>query len=379
MIIYILLKTYSIFRHKKKIDLLSECLHEYINMTNQYINSQFQQLINQHLTQEDTNTNTSLEELITALSSTKIQKQYSLNETGVQRVVSILDDRKASQFHEFLVQWEKGEPTWEPMENISRYCLQLYYYQKEVDTVNKMIPATDKWAHIYLRTSTPKRDVGQVSLHVQKQDMITHCIKNNIKIASITFDEGTSAKDMTRLEGLNMIMEKIVPGQVLMVWDISRFSRNSLQAMTLLQQLEARNIGVFFFKENLSYQNAREKHHVRMFLSGAQYLSESISEKVKRVNEYKKAQGNSIGHPKFGFKAVRDQHGIRKFIPCQKEQKQIKLIQNMIQELQNQGHTKLGIKDFRLVANFLNQKRIRYRGKQFKPSSIGYIMKNNKT
>lgn len=325
--------------------------------------------------EKTTPTNELLLELNQMLSNTHVQPQYKLSTKGVNIVDKILGDKTENNHQYFNILWKDQTTSWIPIENISRYTLRLYYLQKEKDNFNKTILSPRHTAYIYLRTSRPQINDSQVSLAVQKQDMMKYCYDNNIHIADITFDEGTSARNMKRLEGLNLILNDIQPNNILMTWDISRFSRNTNQAIQLLDELSKKEINVFFLKENLSYQGAMGKHQIRLALSSSQLHSDTVSEKVKAALQYKKSKGNYIGgRPRFGYK-VEKVGGIRKVKKSTREQKEISLIKKLCNKYkQTSGHNTLYTEDYETIANLLNSKHMRFRGKPFTRRNVSLVL-----
>jgi len=318
-----------------------------------------------------------LDQLNEMLCHTHIQPQHKLSHNGVAAVEKILGDKNIEGHRHFHIKWAgEHETTWIPIENVSRYTLQLYNLQKEAEKINKTIISPTHTACLYLRTSKARVHDGQVSLEVQKSDMIKYCTDNNIHIKSITFDEGISARNMEKLEGLNNILNEIVPHDILMVWDISRFSRNTHQALYLLEELSAKSIDIFFFKENLSYSGAMGKHHIRLALSAAQLHSDTVSEKVKAAIQYKKSKGNYVGgRPKFGYK-VQKINGIRSVTTSTREQKDISLIKTVCNSYKNKnGLCKLQKNHLNNIANMLNTKHMRFRGKLFTHKNVSLVLK----
>jgi DNA invertase Pin-like site-specific DNA recombinase len=332
-------------------------------------------LINQH-TQENNSVEDKLLELDVLMRQAYIQPQLNLSQKDVKKVESIIGDKNISSHKWYLVKWADGsEPTWEPIENVSRYTLQLYHLNKEAKEHNNSLTNPRDNAHLYLRTSTPRVNDGQVSIEVQKNDLIKYCKTHNVSIGSISLDEGTSARNMKNLEGLQIILDKIQPNDVLMVWDISRFSRNSLQALHLLEELSKKKIHTFFLQENVAYNSAMNKHYIRQALSTAQLYSDSISERVKGTIEYKKSQGNHVGTTKFGY-ATKKVNGIRKLVKSKKEQNTIKLIKDICKEYQKSYNVdKMKSYNYDDVAKLLNNSGINFRGRPFNKKNINMLTK----
>jgi|APSaa5957512535_1039671.scaffolds.fasta_scaffold95320_1 DNA invertase Pin-like site-specific DNA recombinase len=346
------------------------------------MNSDIEQIIKKYINDSSkTDTiETKLEELDDLLKNAHIQPQYSLRDKNINKVDAILDEKYSKGKKNYKVRWvnksddEESEITWEPIENISRYTLQLYQLSKEANEHNNKIKNPSYNAHLYLRTSTPRVNDGQVSIDVQRSDLKKYCMDNKIHIKSIKFDEGTSARNMKNLEGLDLILDNIEPNEILMVWDISRFSRNTLQALHLLESLSLKNIHTYFFKENVTYDSAMAKHYIRQALSTAQLHSDTVSEKVKAAIQYKRSKGNYIGQAKYGFK-VKKIGGIRKLVKHNKEQQNIKLIKNICNYYQNKYEDKhLGSTELNTVATMLNGKGMKFRGRPFTRNNVSLLM-----
>lgn len=330
-------------------------------------------LINQHL-EENSSMEDKLQELDVLMRHAHIQPQYKLSDKNVERIDSIIADKNVSNHKWYHVKWaNSSELSWEPIENISRYSLQIYHLNKEAKEHNKSIMHPRDYAHIYLRTSTPRINDGQVSIEVQRNDLMKYCKLHDVAISSISLDEGTSARNMKNLEGLQIILDKIQPNEVLMVWDISRFSRNSLQALHLLEELSKKNIHTFFLQENIAYDNAMNKHYVRQALSSAQLYSDSISERVKAAIELKKSQGNHVGGTKFGY-TTKNIKGVRRIVKSKKEQDTIKLIKDICKEYQKTNKvTNLTNKHYDTIADLLNNNGIKFRGRSFTKKNISML------
>jgi DNA invertase Pin-like site-specific DNA recombinase len=320
---------------------------------------------------------TKIDELDSLLKNIHIHPQYSLVNKNINKVESILSDKIINGKRHYHIKWandELNDTTWEPIENISRYTLQLYHLSQETIEHNKNIVIPSHNAYLYLRTSKTKTHDGQVSIEVQKNDLKTYCKTNNIGIKGMTMDEGTSARNMKNLEGLHLILDKILPGDVLMIWDISRFSRNSLQALHLLETLSLKNIHTYFLKENVSYQGAMNKHYVRQALSTSQLHSDTVSEKVKAAIQYKKQKGNYIGQAKYGY-TIKKIGGIRKLVKYDKEQSNIKLVKTITNQYKKDYNIgPLRSLHYNIIAGILNTTGAKFRGRPFTQRNISLLI-----
>jgi DNA invertase Pin-like site-specific DNA recombinase len=318
-----------------------------------------------------------IEDINEIFKNVHLQQQYSLSQKGVKKVNTIITSKMTNGKEYFLVKWDKEdtEPTWEPIENISKYTLQLYNYKRDAIEYNKLIVGSNTSAYIYLRTSRARISDSQVSIDVQKRDMLKHCKDNNVMIKGIFADEGTSARNMDNLEGLNLILKEIQPYDYLLVWDVSRFSRNCSQAVQLLDNLALRHIKVYFFTENLMYDGAMAKHHIRLSLSAAQLYSDTVSEKVKAAFQFKRENGDYVGgKPKFGYQ-VKHIKGRRRVVENPREQKLIKLVKSIVKSyMETNDIEKLQRSDMRAIAYKLNSRNIKFRGRPFNCNNVSLMM-----
>src|SRR5208282_5599564 len=101
-------------------------------------------------------------------------------------------------------------------------------------------------AIIYCRVSSPGQDSGpgHVSLDNQEQSCVEFCKNNKLEILEIV-REISSAKDISKQKALNRIARQILPGTVLIFYNINRFSRNIMQALTLINKIQAKGAEVY--------------------------------------------------------------------------------------------------------------------------------------
>ena len=177
-------------------------------------------------------------------------------------------------------------------------------------TMDSTKDTTMKYAFLYTRTSNTQICEKNVSIDVQQIALIKYCYNNNILIKDIYVDDGKSAKNMTNQKELSKLKRDVLKFNIydntakkyVMIYDISRFSRNTLQALQLLDILSKNNINLYFLSENLYYDNPYNKHSIRTQLSTSQYISEYTSDRVKKSLFLKKSKGEHIGTLPFGYK-----------------------------------------------------------------------------
>lgn len=277
---------------------------------------------------------------------------------GVQNANSIIGHNASEDT--FLVQWAVGKPSWEPRRNINPLMIEDYNKETEIKSHNDAIPNPTKIAFPYFRISRGFQQ-GVVSIDIQKARILQFCKDQQYHIADLYTDIGHSAKDMNNLIALQSLLSDIkqnkshLPREII-VFDVSRFSRNSLQALQVLDQLQNIHVNTFFLSEGISFDNAASRHMIRTHLSNSQFLSEQTSEKVLAAIRYKRSKGFHVGGTKFGFYAP---NGI--LIKNPTEQKIIKKVYDMYM---TDKYT------FEQLANKLNDSKETFRGKNFTTSSI---------
>jgi DNA invertase Pin-like site-specific DNA recombinase len=214
----------------------------------------------------------------------------------------ILDSKFENNKIYYLIKWYgyiEKDNTWEPLDNII-HCKELIQNYKD------LISTSRKRSHYYCRVSSKKQskyNEGHTSLQVQKEKSLQF-IKDNNMTTGIYVEEVFSAKNMNKLKGLKYLCDISVKGDIILIYDISRFSRNIVDSLNLLEELNSKGVSVHSISDNLNYSNISTRNQFRIELCAANYLSEMVSQKVKASIEFRRARGDHIGNPLFGFATV---------------------------------------------------------------------------
>ena len=291
----------------------------------------------------------------------------AIDDQTLYKVHSLIDFNPVN--NTYLVKWDGDfEPSWEPVSNISNDLIDDFNLNIEIINHNSSIANPVSIVFPYLRISRGLLP-NITSIDVQKLHIFNHAKRNQSLIAKVFIDTGISACNMQNLKSLNymvnvlennvfpdFINEKFhhLPKEVF-CFDVSRFSRNTLQALQILDRLEKLHINVFFLTENVSYEHFSGKHVIRSFLSDAQLLSNRTSEKVKKSIQFKRANGLHVGSCAFGWKLI---NGVK--VINIDEKKIILKIKMMFKKL----------KCFSKVADAMNNTSYTFRNKKFTPSNV---------
>ena len=95
------------------------------------------------------------------------------------------------------------------------------------------------------------------------------------EFAGIFSDEGISGTNTKKRDGFNLMMEKALNGEIdlILTKSISRFARNTVDALQAIRQLRAINVEVWFEKENLHTLDPKCEMLLTIMSSLAEYTA----------------------------------------------------------------------------------------------------------
>ena len=73
-------------------------------------------------------------------------------------------------------------------------------------------------------------------------------------------------KNMDKMNGLKYLCNIASRGQTIYVYDISRFSRNTREALNLLENLKEKGVSLFSVTEELGYNSVASRNQFRLQL-----------------------------------------------------------------------------------------------------------------
>ncbi len=349
------------------------------------------------------NVDEQLDDLTTTLTHNKIVCEPKLGQNDCYVVDDLLDCRVNKKGKkEYLVSWENEdfEPNWEPEENINSSLIRKFHINQEVKQHNKKMKRSKGKAHLYLRVSDSSKTsslfkqsqptqstqqsqpqpqsqqsyfgdfpAGNFSLESQKEMLMKYCVDNQLLISSIEMDDGISARNLSKLVGLQKIIENIKPYETLLVLDLSRFARHTLGGLQILENLSSQNIHIHSILDDMTYDTPASRHCVRTTISCAEMESDIKSAKLKASIQNIKNMGGFVGsRAPFGYKVIRD-GALRKLVTHDNEQKIMQIISDVVKAKGNTPYIK------KLIASQLNESGFTMRGKFFTMSNVQYIIK----
>jgi DNA invertase Pin-like site-specific DNA recombinase len=179
---------------------------------------------------------------------------------------------------------------------------------------------------IYSRSSTKKQNninINSASINTQCHSCKDFCKNNNLEVKFMR-SETCSAKNKNNQKKLLEIIEQF-NNINLVIFDVSRFSRNILNGTKMIEKCFENNITVYFVKENIQIKNQSDLPKFTSSLINAHIESDTISYRLNQSIKYRKSIGNKIGKPRYGFTKIKE-NNISKFVENEKEQIIIKII-----------------------------------------------------
>lgn len=182
-------------------------------------------------------------------------------------------------------------------------------------------------AVIYNRISS-KNQAQLNGVHISLENQLNHCKeyceKNNFEIIA-TFSEIKSAKNIKFQKKL-LDIYKNYDNINLIIYNITRFSRNTIEGLNFINNCKNKNIKLHFVEENLSGDQYIDQHRLRIGLSQAELESNNISQKQLKTNKVLRSKGWKFGNAKYGHH-ITFKNGIRSTKSNKCEQNVIKFIE----------------------------------------------------
>ena len=145
----------------------------------------------------------------------------------------------------------------------------------------------------YLRVSTDHQDAKN-----QKLGVLEYCNSHNI--TPLKFVEDTiSGKTPWRERAIGSILTKAMTGDVIIVAEVSRLGRSTLQVLEILEMAAEKNLSVHIAKNRMIMDGSMQATITATILGlAAQIEREFISARTKEALSKRKSDGIKLGRPK---------------------------------------------------------------------------------
>jgi len=155
----------------------------------------------------------------------------------------------------------------------------------------------------YARVST-KQELQESSLDLQIRHYAKEIIFNPDYIfAGIYYDHGKSGTSMIKRDGLQALLKKAYAGHVdlILVKSLSRFARNTIDALNVIRETRKLGVEFFFEKENLSSLDTTIDMILTMMAGLAEAESQQISSNICWGHRSRARNGKVPIRPLFGY------------------------------------------------------------------------------
>lgn len=152
------------------------------------------------------------------------------------------------------------------------------------DTKSKKVATKSKLnVAAYCRVSTESDE--QMNSLANQKEYFEKLIKSHEEwnFVDIYYDEGISGTSLKKRDGFNKMIADALAGKIdmIVVKSISRFSRNTVDALQTIRSLRNHDIRIFFEKESIDSNDIKSEFMLTIMSSLAQEESQSLSENVK--------------------------------------------------------------------------------------------------
>lgn len=217
---------------------------------------------------------------------------------------------------------------------------------------------------IYCRVSTEEQASEGYSIQAQLQTLRNYANLYNWQVSNEYVDEGISGKNIQGRPAMQQLIADVEKGEfkAILVWKISRLSRNMLDTLVMLDKFEENNVKFISYSENFDTGSPIGRLVVQLMASIAEMERNTLSENVKLGMKQRALEGAWNGGIVFGYDSVEKELVINK-----EEAKVVRLIYELY----------LSGKGLKAIANHLNKRGYRTkRKKYFSINGVAQILDN---
>lgn len=145
----------------------------------------------------------------------------------------------------------------------------------------------------YIRVSTDKQDLDK-----QKHLLLEYAQTHQVLISEFVEVE-SSARKNTQERKIDVLLEKLNPGDQLLVAELSRLGRNMLETLNIINALSQKDIRITFVRQpELSTTGPHTQLLLAIYGYFAQAERDYISIRTKQGLAAAKAKGKRLGRPR---------------------------------------------------------------------------------
>ena len=232
--------------------------------------------------------------------------------------------------------------------------------------------------YIYTRVSSKAQSkIDNVSLQMQFAKCIDYVGKHFPHRAMSSYEDICSARYMQNQTNLRAMIDRALqnPGSVIVVYNVSRFSRDSSSAINTLYLLAQNNNQVHSATESIVYPINRNSFRTKLVEANEE--SDVISERVTAATSYIKARGGHVGPTPYGYTTIRSppEEGCRyQMRVLVEDAAEMSIIQRIIRSVDDPtiqaSAEQFGVGVCNIIADNLNQNGIKRRKQDWTANSV---------
>ncbi|GAA4724180.1 recombinase family protein [Brevibacillus fulvus] len=159
---------------------------------------------------------------------------------------------------------------------------------------------------IYARVSTEEQAEEGYSIQAQLDTLRQYAKQNRYIVSKEYKDEGISGKSIQNRPQLQQLLRDAKQGlfQEVIVWKINRISRNQLDLLTIVDELQKHGVSFRSYTENFETETPMGRFALQMMGSVAELERNTIVDNVKMGMKQRARQGKWNGGKVLGYESV---------------------------------------------------------------------------
>ena len=198
---------------------------------------------------------------------------------------------------------EKRNPVFDS-DRLSMMRQKVIAENKAVERVKRIVkyqPTKMIWKECvtYYRRSTDKQDT---TIESQQTTCLRKAEEMGLTLVNEYSDEITGKADLSDRKGMSKMMKEIKPGQILIVYSISRIARQIEVFYNIMRMLKENGCRIICCHEKLDSIDPHMEVIWAVHAAFAQQEREAISSRTKAALATMKKNGQVVGRPRWGYK-----------------------------------------------------------------------------
>lgn len=216
----------------------------------------------------------------------------------------------------------------EKVEKYTEISAEMIAMSKKRDRIKKawkQAPELIKWSScvLYYRRSTNKQDT---TIETQQKECIKKANELKLSITKEYYEEISGKTEIEERDAMTKMIEEIKPGEVLIVYSVSRIARQIDVFYNIMRLLKDKGCRVICCHENLDSIDPHMEMIWAVHVAFAQQERQAIGSRTSAALQTMKARGLAVHRPRWGYRIDPD---TKKFVTIPEIQNFINIMINM--------------------------------------------------